>query len=180
MRIKRENSLAVVIDIQERLFPHIHSHDDIAKCSLKLIDGLKLLGLPILLTQQYTKGLGETIPAIKKSLSGIEPIEKISFSCCGSPDFMSSVEKLGRNNLILFGIETHVCVLQTALDVQETGLVPVVVADCTSSRKANDRSIALGRLATEGIRVTTYESLLFELCRSADDGVFKQISRIVK
>ncbi|HUV08579.1 MAG TPA: isochorismatase family protein [Spirochaetia bacterium] len=181
MRFRRENSLAVVIDIQERLFPHIYGHEELAQNALRLISGLKALEVPFLLTQQYTKGLGPTIPAIRDELPETEPVEKISFSCCGSPVFMGLIEKLNPEVLFLFGIETHVCVLQTALDLQVGGrLTPVVVQDCTSSRKPNDKQVALSRLAAEGIRITTYESLLFELCRSADADAFKSISRIVK
>ena len=180
--------MAVMIDIQERLFPHMIEKDRLEKNSIKLIRGLKTLKVPILFTQQYTKGLGETLSSLKEALSEeslgsapiLGPIEKTAFSCCGSAPFMDQLKSREQSIVLLFGIEAHVCVLQTAVDLQETGYSPVVVEDCTSSRKLNDKNIALSRLALEGIPMTTYESLLFELCESADSKEFKDISRIVK
>ena len=194
MRIKRASSVAVMIDIQERLFPHMIEKDRLENNSIKLITGLKILNVPILFTQQYTKGLGETLASVKTALSfeakvqcseteaekTLGPIEKTAFSCCGSAPFMKQLKSRDRSIVLLFGIEAHVCVLQTALDLQESGYSPVVVEDCTSSRKLNDKDIALNRLTLEGIRTTTCESLLFELCESADSKEFKDISRIVK
>lgn len=187
MRIKRESSVAVMIDIQERLFPHMIEKDRLENNSIKLITGLKILNVPILFTQQYTKGLGETLASVKTALAAAEvaektlgPIEKTAFSCGGSAPFMKQLKSRDRSIVLLFGIEAHVCVLQTALDLQESGYSPVVVEDCTSSRKLNDKDIALNRLTLEGIRTTTCESLLFELCESADSKEFKDISRIVK
>ena len=182
MRIKRESSVAVMIDIQERLFPHMIEKDRLENNSIKLITGLKILNVPILFTQQYTKGLGETLASVKETLAEevLGPIEKTAFSCCGSAPFMKQLKSRDRSIVLLFGIEAHVCVLQTALDLQESGYSPVVVEDCTSSRKLNDKDIALNRLTLEGIRTTTCESLLFELCESADSKEFKDISRIVK
>ena len=176
-----------MVDIQERLFPHMIEKDRLEKNSIKLIRGLKTLNVPILFTQQYTKGLGDTIASVKAEATGtlgpapvLGPIEKTAFSCCGSVSFMNQLKSREQSIVLLFGIEAHVCVLQTALDLQETGYSPVVVEDCTSSRKLNDKNIALSRLALEGIRTTIYESLLFELCESADAKEFKEISRIVK
>jgi nicotinamidase-related amidase len=192
MRISRPESLAIMIDIQERLFPHMLEKDQLEQSSIKLIQGLRALEVPILFTQQYTRGLGDTIDSVKdalftateaaeigtSSISG--PIEKVAFSCCGSAPFMEELQSRQPKFVVLFGIEAHVCVLQTALDLQEAGYLPVVVEDCISSRKLNDKKIALKRLALEGIRITTCESLLFELCESADAKEFKSISRIVK
>ncbi len=192
MRISRPESVSIMIDIQERLFPHMLEKDQLEKSSIKLIQGLRVLEVPILFTQQYTRGLGETIESVKEALftateasdagpspvSG--PIEKVAFSCCGSAPFMEELQSRQPKFVVLFGIEAHVCVLQTALDLQEAGYVPVVVEDCTSSRRLNDKKVALKRLALEGIRTATYESLLFELCESADSKEFKSISRIVK
>lgn len=156
--------------------------DRLENNSIKFITGLKILSVPILFTQQYTKGLGETLASVKETLAEgtLGPIEKNAFSCCGAAPFMKQLKNRDRSIVLLFGIEAHVCVLQTALDLQESGYSPVVVEDCTSSRKLNDKDIALNRLTLEGIRTTTYESLLFELCESADSKEFKDISRIVK
>jgi len=180
MRILKEDSAAVIVDIQERLLPHIHAGDIILSNCLKLIEGLKILSIPALITQQYTKGLGPTVPSIINLFPEFRYVEKVSFSCCGEPAFEKEIEQLNKNNIILCGIETHVCVLQTCLDLLASGNRLVIVEDCISSRKANDKIVAIERMRQEGAIITTYESLLFELTRSAGNDIFKSISAIVK
>jgi nicotinamidase-related amidase len=180
MRILREESAAIVVDIQERLLPHIHENDILLSNCLKLIEGLKILGVPLLITQQYTKGLGPTVPSIIQMVPDFKYIEKISFSCCGEPSFEPELAKTGKRDIILFGIESHVCVMQTCLDLLEAGKGVVVAEDCVSSRKPNDKHIAIERMRQEGARITTFESLLFELVGVAGTETFKSISRIVK
>jgi nicotinamidase-related amidase len=180
MRILRENCVAVVIDIQERLLPHIHEGDLLLRNSLKLIEGLQVLSVPLVITQQYTKGLGPTVQAVVQMFPGFSPIEKISFSCCGDATFNNKLTELGKSDIILFGIESHVCVLQTCLDLLEAGKRVIVVEDCVSSRKPDDKRIAIKRMGQEGALITTLESLLFELTRVAGNDTFKNISRIVK
>jgi nicotinamidase-related amidase len=180
MRILKEDSAAVVVDIQERLLPHIHSGDIILANCLKLIAGLKILSIPVVITQQYTRGLGPTVPSVINLFPEFRHVEKVTFSCCGEPAFDKEIERLSKKNIILCGIETHVCVLQTCLDLLATGKIPVVVEDCVSSRKANDKSVAIERMRQEGAVITTFESLLFELTRQAGNDIFKSISSIVK
>jgi nicotinamidase-related amidase len=180
MRILQNETAAVVVDIQERLLPHIFQWEQTLQNCLKLIDGLQVLSVPILVTQQYTKGLGPTDPSIVTKISGFSHIEKNTFSCCGEPAFTEKLSYLGKKNIILCGIETHVCVLQTCLDLIESGFIPVVVEDCVSSRKHNDKVIAIERMRQEGARITTMESILFELTRSAGTETFKSISKLVK
>ncbi len=180
MRIQREQAAGLIIDIQERLFPHIYKHEKIARNTKILIEGLKVLEIPILVTQQYTKGLGETINDITGTLSGQSHIEKISFSCCDEPLFMKELGRQDKEFIIIAGIEAHVCVLQTALDLIKNSYFPVVVQDCVSSRTKNDSHMAIERMRSEGVIITTYESVLFELCRFAGTDSFKQISRLVK
>ncbi len=180
MRILREESAAVVVDIQERLLPHIHEGEIILKNCLKLIEGLKILSVPVIITQQYTKGLGPTVPSVMQMFPEFRYIEKISFSCCEEPAFQKEIILLEKTEIILCGIEAHVCVLQTCLDLLAGGRRPVVVEDCVSSRKPNDKHIAIERMRQEGARITTMESLLFELTRVAGNETFKSISGIVK
>jgi nicotinamidase-related amidase len=180
MRILREETAAVVIDIQERLLPHIHEGDIIRRNCMKLIEGLKILSVPLLVTQQYTRGLGPTDPSIIQMFPEFNPIEKISFSCCGEPAFTEQLDRTGKRNVILCGIESHVCVLQTCIDLLATGKRAVVVEDCVSSRKPNDKRIAIERMRQEGALITTLESLLFELTGEAGSENFRNISRIVK
>lgn len=180
MRILQKETAAVVIDIQEKLLPHIHENEYILQNCLKLIGGLQILSVPIIITQQYSKGLGSTVSPIKQKFSEFRYIEKISFSCYEEPTFAEQVLSLGKPSIILCGIETHVCVLQTCLDLLNAGLIPVVVEDCVSSRKPNDKRVALDRMRQEGACITTLESILFELTRKAGNETFKRISGVVK
>jgi len=180
MRIKKEEAIAVTIDVQERLMPHILKYKRIRKNIITLVNGLKMLDVPILVTEQYTKGLGPTIQPVRTALGDYESIEKLHFSCQGEIAFSDALAKSGRKTVILFGIETHVCVLQTALDLLEQKYQVVIVQDCVSSRKMNDRTVALNRMQAAGATLTTYESLLFELCVVAGSDTFKSISKLVK
>lgn len=180
MRIDAKNTQALLIDIQEKLFPHMYNKEIFLETTLKLIKGLQLLNIPILLNEQYTKGLGETLPSIKEILKDTNSFEKVTFSCCKNEPTLEEIKTRDKKFVIVFGIETHVCVLQTILDLKEEGFIPVLVEDATTSRKQNDKNIALKRIISEGAIVTTYESLLFELCISAKNEVFKDISKLVK
>ena len=175
-----ENSAGVIIDIQERLYPHIHEHESIARNTGILVEGLKTLGVPLLVTQQYTKGLGPTIPELQAQVSQYPVIEKTAFSCCDEPAFIKALAALHKQFILLAGIESHVCVLQTVIDLLERGYQPVLVEDCVSSRKAGDKRISFSRMRKEGALVTTYESILFELCRFSGTEPFKAISKLVK
>lgn len=180
MRIVQNETSAVVIDIQEKLLPHIHEGEKILQNCLKLIEGLQILSVPILITQQYTKGLGSTVPSIIEKFSEFSYIEKLSFSCFEESSFAEQIKNLGKSNIILCGIESHVCVLQTCLDLLSAGFRPVIIEDCVSSRKPYDKHIALERMRQEGASVSTLESVLFEMTRSAGSEIFKKISRLVK
>ena len=179
-RLKRNETAAVVIDVQEKLFPLIHEYDQLAKNMSILIQGLKILGIPLLVTQQYTKGLGETVTAIKEAVGDYRHIEKMAFSCCGDEGFMSELRKLNKKNVILMGIESHVCVLQTALDLIAENFQPVLIEDCVSSRKPNDKRVAVKRIKQAGAIVSTYESVLFELTEVSGTDLFKSIVKLIK
>ncbi len=180
MRINKEQTAGLIIDVQEKLTPHIFKHELISSNTVLLIRGLRVLDIPLILTQQYTRGLGETITSISEAIGNIMPVEKISFSCCDEPVFIEKLGQLGRKNIIIAGIEAHVCILQTVLDLMDKDYLPVVVEDCISSRKKRDIKTAVERMRQEGALITTYESILFELTRFAGTDVFKQISRIIK
>lgn len=180
LRIKRGDTAAIVIDIQEKLYPLISDNEKLTKNIVRLIKGLKTLNIPLIVTQQYTKGLGETISEIRDALGDFEHIEKQSFSCCGDTGFMNSFKKLGRNDVILMGIEAHVCVLQTTLDLLENGFRPVLVEDCIGSRNPNNKTFAVKRMDKAGAIISTYESILFELTEVSGTPEFKEISKLVK
>lgn len=179
-RLKRNETAAVVIDVQEKLFPLIHEHEQLAKNMSILIQGMKVMDIPLLVTQQYTKGLGGTVTQIKDAIGEYHHIEKMAFSCCGDEGFMSVLKKLNKKNVILMGIESHVCVLQTALDLIAEGFQPVVIEDCVSSRKPNDKRIAVERMKQSGAIVSTYESILFELTEVSGTDLFKSIVKLIK
>jgi nicotinamidase-related amidase len=180
MRILLEQSAAVLIDMQDRLFPHMHDKDLLLNNSLKLIDGFKILDVPILVTQQYSAGLGPTISPIIEKFTEFKYIEKNCFSCCDEPAFIEYMSQLKRHFILLFGIESHVCILQTCIDLLEIGIIPVVVEDCISSRSVTDKNIAIERMRQEGARITSCESILLELTRKAGSERFKNISKIIK
>ena len=180
MRILKESSLALVIDIQERLYPHMDQAELLLKNTGILLSGLKALDIPVILTEQYPKGLGSTLEEIKLKLPNIDPLEKISFSCCDDSSYMEALRASGKSQIIICGIETHVCVMQTVIDLLEKDFIPVVIADCVSSRSPSDKHIALERMSHEGAIISTYESILFELARVAGTDTFKTISKLVK
>jgi nicotinamidase-related amidase len=180
MRINRENTVGLIIDMQERLLPAMEESETLLKNCQTLINGLQELRVPILVTQQYTKGLGKTVEPISSLIKDFSPIEKKDFSCCDEPVFAAEFEKTQPINIIIAGIESHVCVLQTAIDLKEAGLNPVVVMDCVSSRSYDNVDLAAERFRHEGILMTSYESILFELTRTASAPEFKAISNLVK
>jgi nicotinamidase-related amidase len=180
MRIIKEQTVGLVIDIQERLFPSIHENTQFLNNTLRLIEGLKILEVPIIVTEQYKKGLGLTVPEVSNITVGFETLEKTAFSCCDDESFIKSLLDTRKRNVILCGIEAHICVMQNSIDLIEKGFTPVVIQDCTSSRKPIDKEIAIKRLRMEGAVITSSESVLFELCRYSGTEQFKAISRLVK
>lgn len=195
MRVLREQSVGLLVDVQERLFPHMHEKEHLLGRIKTLFAGLEVLGVPHLATEQYKRGLGETIPelagfaaaavgggsiAAGSSDPGRGAIEKLAFSCYDDEVFAAAIEKTGRKAVIIAGIESHVCVSQTSLDLLAAGYRPVVVADAVSSRKLSDKKTALVRLRQAGVTVTSVEAILFELCRVSRTDEFKAISALVK
>jgi len=180
MRIDRDSAIGVVIDIQEKLLPHMFENEQVLRNTNILVQGMKHLGIPVMVTEQYKKGLGETVEEIAKQIEEFPHYEKISFSCCDNPRFSEYLELSTKRDIIIAGIESHVCVLQTAIDLKQRGFHPYVVTNCISSRFQVDKEIALMRMQQEGIFLATYESILFELARKAGTEEFKAISKLVK
>jgi hypothetical protein len=166
--------------MQERLYPFIFENEKLTKNVSRLIEGLKIIGIPIFITEQYVKGLGPTIEPVANLLGSHPRIEKMSFSCCDEPRLMEGISVTGKENILIAGIESHVCVLQTVIDLKRNGYNPVVVEDCVSSRIENDKHIAIERMRQEGAIITTCESILFELLRYSGTEQFRGISRLVK
>ena len=181
-RIARENTQAMIIDVQERLTPHIYDHENIVKKTVTLINGLQALDIPIMLNEQYKKGLGDTLPEIRDVLEGdnAKSFEKVTFSACDNDDSWHYLAQQNRSIVLLFGVEAHVCVMQTALDLLDNGMQPVIIADAVGSRFPYDKKQAIRRIRRAGGVISTVESILFELCRSSKDPAFKTISNLIK
>lgn len=175
------NSVAFyLVDVQERLFPHINNKEQLEKNLITLVKGLQVHEVPFVVNEQYKKGIGETIPSLEELVSECGHYEKTTFSCCGNPESLGAIKATGKKQIIVAGIETHVCVLQTCLDLLEEGFQVILVTDCCSSRKQNDTDVAIMRLVQAGVIPTTYESLLFELTVNAKHPNFKAIASLVK
>jgi nicotinamidase-related amidase len=191
LRLKKEDTVLVGIDFQERLMPAMKNSVELEDLAVKLVKGCRILGVPIILTQQYTKGLGPTVPAIVSALtekisdeiaddSEFLPVEKTSFSAMDELSFVEALERIGRKTVIIAGIEAHVCVQQTVIDLLEKGYTVFVANDCISSRSNTDKKYSQRRMGDAGAVGTTCESILFELCGGAKEPGFKQISALVK
>ena len=180
MRITSENTSALFIDFQEKLVPAMYDKENLLKNSIMLLEGLAVLGIPITFTQQYTKGLGATIEELRSLVPGFAPIEKTDFSCFGAVEYRNFLSQNTGKMIILCGIEAHVCVLQTAVDLKEEGYHPIVITDCITSRSSHSKAGALERFRYEDIMMSTCESILFELTRTSKSEVFRTISTLVK
>lgn len=180
MRLLRENTTALFIDIQEKLFPAMAEKEILLHNLQILIQGLTILEVPLTFTQQYTKGLGETIEKLRSLVHSFSAIEKTDFSCYDENRYREQLEQSQAKTVLICGIESHVCVLQTAVDLKQAGYHPVVITDCITSRSLINKQGAIDRFRTEGVLMATYESLLFELTRSSQSEVFRMISKLVK
>jgi nicotinamidase-related amidase len=197
------NAALIVVDVQEKLVP-MQCQESLVKSCETLIKGCRILNVPILYTQQYTKGLGHTIPiiveaattvvdsstenittAVENPIESQQPfnfsfIEKTAFSVMGEPNFQRELEHLEKHDLILCGIEAHVCVLQSVLDLLDADYRVFLISDAVSSRHSKDYLSALDRAARAGAVITTTEAILFELMRDAKHPMLKEISKLVK
>ncbi len=178
--IKIDDTVAVFIDFQEKLMPAMSHREELEDKVIRLAEGLKVLGIPKIVTQQYTKGIGETVPGIAEAIGPFEHVEKTCFGCMNKVDFVNKLELEGRKNVIVCGIETHICVQQTVLQLLEENYNVVVPVDCCSSRSRNDYLWATERMGNAGAIITTYEAVLYELLRDSRAEGFKEISQIVK
>jgi nicotinamidase-related amidase len=169
-----------IVDVQGKLAQLMVNQDALFQNIRILLRSARILGVPILWCQQVPQALGPTVPEIAELLTEVEPIDKSSFSCCGEPRFVERLQTLGRKQVLLCGIETHVCIYQTAVDLLAQNYQAIVIADAVSSRTAENRQIALSRLAAAGAAVASTEMVLFELLRTAEHPHFKEIARLLK
>jgi nicotinamidase-related amidase len=169
----------LVIDVQDKLLAKIPAADTLVRNIAFLIDGAKLLGLPIQATEQYPKGLGPTVPELAKRLPEPRP-DKVAFSCCAIPSVVEGFHRAARPKVVLAGMETHVCVQQSALDLLALDFRVYVPVDAVASRFAVDHEMALRRLEKEGVILTTSEAAVFEWVGGAGTPQFKSISQLVQ
>ena len=178
--ISRAAAVLVIIDIQGNLAQTMYNKKNLFANAVKLIGGFKVFNLPIIFTEQIPQKLGQTIPQISAELDGIKPIAKETFSCWADVHFREQMEALSRRHVVLLGIESHVCVYQTALDLIQNGYNIHLVADAISSRTKDNRDMGLNAMKSAGAHLTSTEMVLFELLRTAADPKFKEIFKIVK
>ncbi len=174
-----DNTVLVVIDVQGKLAQSMHEKADLFEDIAKLIKAAKVLDVPIIWAEQNPEGLGPTVGEIAELLDG-EPIAKMSFSCCGERRFTEALERLGRRQVLLCGIEAHVCVYQTAVDLLERDYKVHVAADAVSSRTLGNKDIGLAKIKDAGADITSVETAVFELLKVAEGEKFKAILQIVK
>jgi len=175
-----ENSCFMLIDVQGKLAQLMHDRDALFDSLARLVQGIRALQVPIVWTEQNAEKMGPTIDLLRDELADLEPLNKMSFSCWGDPSIRARLESLNRDQVILAGIETHVCVFQTTADLVETGYEVHVVTDAVSSRTAANREVGLERIRTCGARLTSVESVLFELMRTSEHPAFRDVLKIVK
>ena len=169
-----------VVDVQGKLAQTMYQKQALLENLQKFIRGVKALTIPIIWMEQNPGGLGPTIPEVAKLLQEIQPMAKLSFSCCGHEQFRHQLSALNRKQVLLCGIETHVCVYQTAIDLINLGYDVQTVTDATSSRTAENRQIGLEGIKDAGAKLTSTEMVLFELLKVARGEIFKKILKIIK
>ncbi|MBI5074123.1 MAG: hydrolase [Nitrospirae bacterium] len=178
--LKKDDSLLVIVDIQERLAVAMTEKERVVANTLHLIESARLLGVPLLITEQYPRGLGPTVPEVRNAVQSYAPIEKITFSCCGEKFFMEAVQETEKKQIILVGMETHVCVLQTCIDLLREGYDVHVVSDAICSRTKQNYKTALEYMRDAGAVITCTETVLFQLLVKAGTEEFKTLSKRIK
>ena len=178
--LSAHNTCLVVIDIQEKLLPVMAEPQRVVKNTSVLIQTAKALNLPILWCQQVPKALGPTVSELFSLLEGVESINKSTFSGCGEALFLEKIDELNVQTAILCGIESHVCVFQTARDLIQHGLYVHVIADAVSSRTLENKTIGINRMAKEGATISSTEMLLFELLRDANHEKFRELAKLIR
>lgn len=179
-RLTAQNTALVVIDVQEKLMNAMPRRAETIAGIQKLISAANVLNIPTLVTLQYVKGLGPLVPELAGITSGISTMEKLAISCCGSGEFTEALKQLRRKRVLLCGIESHVCVQQTAIDLMTLDYFVYIAADAICSRHETDHSVAIERMRDCGAVITTVESAVFEMMREAGTAQFKQVLQLFK
>lgn len=174
------NSVLVIVDVQGKLAQLMYEKEQLFVNLVRIVKGAQILDLPILWNEQNPQGLGPTIPELTELLSDQKPLPKMTFGCCGNAEFMKGLQQLGRKQVLLVGIEAHVCVFQTAAELLATGYEVHLISDAVSSRTPGNLRVGIERMKSLGAVISSTEMALFELLRTAADSRFREISRLVK
>lgn len=180
MLIDANKSALLVVDVQEKLMPAMAEPDQVVENCAVLMKAAARLTIPVVVSEQYPKGLGNTVPALAELAPPGSVMPKLHFSCAADPTIAAVLAAYERGQVLVVGVESHVCVLQTALDLKAAGTRCIVVADATSSRTARNKELALARLREAGVEIATTEMVLFEWLRQAGTPEFKELSRLIK
>jgi nicotinamidase-related amidase len=178
--LKREDAVLLIVDIQERLAAIMKEKDKVVKNCQHLIELAKMQEIPVVVTEQYPKGLGRTVPELQAVIPIYKPIEKTAFNCCGEPAFVAEIKKLGKKQIIITGMETHICVLQTTTGLLEEGFAVHVIQDAMCSRTKENWKTGIEFMRNAGAVVTCTETVLFQLLKVAGTDEFKKISLRIK
>ena len=177
--LQKDKAVLLIIDVQERIYKVMQNYENLVNNIVKLTKGSNILGIPIFYTEQYPKGLGQTIDVIKKEINS-EAIQKDTFSSFGAPNLFDELKKQKISQVIVCGIESHVCVQQTVLDLISNGFQVNIPVNAVSSRFKTDFEAAIDRMGKHGAEITTVESVLFELLEKSGTPTFKEISKLIK
>jgi len=179
-RLTDERTVLVVVDIQEKFRDKIHGIDQVVSGTARLVEFCQELDIPVIVTEHYPRGLGETLATVRDVCQPYNPIEKINFSCAGSPEFNRALDQTGRDQVILCGIESHVCIYQTATDLLRSGKQVVTAADAISSCSAANRQLGLDAMAALGVQILGVQMVMFEILRVAGTDRFKKVAPLLK
>jgi Amidases related to nicotinamidase len=188
LRINRDDALLVVVDCQKKMMPVIHDKDELTDNIVKFIKGAKILDLPIITVQEYTEALGETIEPIRRAIcsngsdpdDSFSPVDKDDFSAMGSGEFRQRLEESGKKTVILVGIQAHICLMLTALDLKDAGYNVFVISDCIGSLAKSDCKDAGQRMRYAGITLTSLDAALFEMAERSSSPAFKPLNKLVQ
>jgi nicotinamidase-related amidase len=178
--LEKENVVLLIVDIQERLAAVMKEKERVVRNNQHLIELAQMINVPVLVTEQYPKGLGKTVPELQSALLEYNPVEKLTFDCCGQPAFLQELKAQKKSTVILTGMETHICVLQTCIGLLKNGINVHVVEDAICSRTPENWRTGIAFMRDAGAVVTCTETVLFQLLRVAGTEEFKKISQRIK
>jgi nicotinamidase-related amidase len=178
--IDKEDTVLLIVDIQDKLAAVMKERDKVVRNNLHLIELAKMIHIPVMVTEQYSKGLGPTVPEIREAVPLYRPVEKMTFDCCGQPAFLEELTAHKKRSVVLTGMETHVCVLQTCISLLRAGINVHVVQDAICSRTKENWKIAMEYMRDAGAVVNCTETVMFQLLKVAGTEEFKAISKRIK